>query len=1237
MSTAPHAEDSSSDGQPSSDPISSLLSEHTPSARGQRLYPTDRIGERALQELEETAKYDIAGHVGSGGHAEIHRALDLKIRRAVAMKIMNDESRSSDDMIRFVAEAQITGQLEHPNIVPVHELGKNEAGQYYYTMKLIRGRSLKDVLHELSEGNPEYVRDYSLGVLLGIFQKVCDAIAFAHSKSVIHRDVKPDNIMIGGFGEVLVLDWGVARILDGDDASSGEGSGPVEDGDRFVHSIRSDHSDLTKTMSDEVFGTPQYMAPEQVAERVSNEWTDQYQLGGVLYAMLTLRPPIDEESMDVWINRLRKGDIPSPESFNPGQPQYEMPLAHCPGGMIPASLAAVAMRALSHDPKERYESVVALRRDVEAYCTGFPTQAEDASFTRQLLMLLRRRRKDVALVVFGLIALMAIAGFLGVYLHEREKAEAKWGAPIYQENFSRDEWQESWLVTKGDFEIQNQRLVTVRSPRPAYTMMYKKKLHGNVAFEFDGEILHGAPFGDLSVIWSDELEGRNRYLLQTGAHHNAFAAIQYSTKVGTRRLDYVKFRHERGRVYRIRVEIDGDRLAVLVDGKVLCEHEELFPLTSGYIGFYGYFHGKAIDNLRIYSKGVAREVSSLSVGDTLFRREYYKEALEQYARVAESFPGTELGYVSLYKQGLCSFRQGKVEEAFRIWEVLRGTSEWSRVSLHRLEQYFTAGKHDQVLAEIETLHKHAEARFIKHLIGQWQHFVWALSRDDVQTIDRYLACGERLFQDDDIHHATMASILRRLGRFEKIVQDYPDVEAAAAIALRKLGRQEEVLEKYPNEEWTILGCLLDLRRYEELLVRQPKSVAAGEALIALGRPEEALVRFAHSEEVIHAALMALGRFEEIVKRNSPASFAVEALFAMNRPQEVLERYPERMVEMVIARHYLGQLEEVPEMIRKNDKGYGEFLVRSGAIDLLKEHRYWNYYSRALLRAGLNDRVLNECRSQRRECALALLDMAEFTRLETEYADQRAICASARLLSGRGDELADAHPYERAVRARLLVLQGEYQAVLDRYPYQRRACAEALIGLGRSQEVLERYPDQRTVVTAVLLEQGKFNELRKGYGDQESALVQIKMLESLDALRAGRLEEARNHVPSLTPTMNYLDAFMRVVLLAQCDGWDDDELNGVSKQYERRDGQRMPYLCNLIGGIIDADSFRAQPVKVQLEAMLLFAQAVRAEREHAFQEARFFYEEYLAMPAHRKPRHLVMHRFAGWRSAHLARE
>jgi tRNA A-37 threonylcarbamoyl transferase component Bud32 len=166
----------------------------------------------SLEDSIRSRSYEIGHEVAHGGMGAILSARDTNIHRTVAMKRMRGDTDMDDDRkLRFVQEAQLTGQLEHPNIVPVHELGVDQDGKIFYTMKFVKGVTLHEVLHGIRDGVAEMIARFPLAQLLTVFQKVCDAVAFAHSRGVIHRDLKPENIMIGEYGEVLVMDWGLAK------------------------------------------------------------------------------------------------------------------------------------------------------------------------------------------------------------------------------------------------------------------------------------------------------------------------------------------------------------------------------------------------------------------------------------------------------------------------------------------------------------------------------------------------------------------------------------------------------------------------------------------------------------------------------------------------------------------------------------------------------------------------------------------------------------------------------------------------------------------------------------------------------------------------------------------------------------------------------------------------------------------------------------------------------------------
>ncbi|MBI4567716.1 MAG: protein kinase, partial [Planctomycetes bacterium] len=245
-------------------------------------------------------RYVIDEEIGRGGMGQVLSAVDRDVRRQVAMKLMLGGDEAA--LRRFLQEAQVTGQLEHPNIVPLHEIGVSPEGRVFFTMKMVKGDDLAAIVRRAFTGDHRF----TLSRLVEMYLKVCDAIAFAHSKGVIHRDLKPANIMVGGFGEVLVMDWGLAKVI-------GQGDPAAEE---VVRTIASEEG-LSASIDGDIVGTPSYMPPEQADEERAadlDERADVYSLGAILYEVLCGRPPFVGD--DVWhiISQVRQGDIAPPEA-----------------------------------------------------------------------------------------------------------------------------------------------------------------------------------------------------------------------------------------------------------------------------------------------------------------------------------------------------------------------------------------------------------------------------------------------------------------------------------------------------------------------------------------------------------------------------------------------------------------------------------------------------------------------------------------------------------------------------------------------------------------------------------------------------------------------------------------------------------------------------------------------------------------------------------------------------------
>jgi serine/threonine protein kinase len=293
-----------------------------------------------------------------GGMGAVVEAEDLATKRIVAMKVLLN-ANMPEDVARFVEEAQVTAQLEHPNIIPIYELNVNELDKPYYTMKLIRGDSLREVLRLLATASPMFQSRYPLGELLTIFQKVCDAISYAHSKGVVHRDLKPDNIMLGGYGEVVVMDWGLAKTLG---HSANVAADAIEQ--TMVRSARTEDTDEFVTMAGRAIGTPQFMSPEQASGQSHevDSRADVYALGALLYEIITLQPPVAGMDTDEIFEKVIGGRIQKPSDVVAGKR-----LPHLPDGKVPEALAIIAMKAMSRERDDRYATVRELQAEVQAF------------------------------------------------------------------------------------------------------------------------------------------------------------------------------------------------------------------------------------------------------------------------------------------------------------------------------------------------------------------------------------------------------------------------------------------------------------------------------------------------------------------------------------------------------------------------------------------------------------------------------------------------------------------------------------------------------------------------------------------------------------------------------------------------------------------------------------------------------------------------------------------------------
>lgn len=378
------------------------------------MFPGDASAIASLTPVTEMpGRYTHASEYGRGGMGRVLLVHDESLGRDIALKellpreigdaetTLSSPVRLSMHLLgRFIQEARLTGQLQHPSIVPVYELGRREDGTLYYTMKLVRGKPLSRAIREAQSLQQRLA-------LIPHFVDLCQAMAYAHSRGVIHRDIKPANVLIGEFGETVVIDWGLAKVKDRDDVHARE----------FAQTMRllnlGEDIDLHKTAYGNVLGTPVYMPPEQAAGVLAqvNERSDVYGLGAVLYSILTGRCPYEGAgTADILRKVLQETPVPvtglAPDT--------------------PAELAAICARAMDRDPGRRYESAKALADEIDRFLSGALVRAYAYSFADHLRRFIRRHKTAFATGALAGLILLTVAGvyhFRLTLAHHREQEQ----------------------------------------------------------------------------------------------------------------------------------------------------------------------------------------------------------------------------------------------------------------------------------------------------------------------------------------------------------------------------------------------------------------------------------------------------------------------------------------------------------------------------------------------------------------------------------------------------------------------------------------------------------------------------------------------------------------------------------------------------------------------------------------------------------------------------------------------
>lgn len=773
-------------------------------------------------------------HVGETLENGLCQVRDRSLDRSAVSRVV--PLAGADDL---ELEARFMARLDHLGAPVVLDYVRGDTGAMLVYRK-VDGISLADAIRQARDAAmpPELASPVTV---VQLFLKICDVIAAVHAQGVVHHALRPASIVLGNYGQVVVQDWAAAIAAKSNPATL-----------RYVSTAPS----------------PQILALDGLHRDIQA-------IGACLCAALLLREPTPE-------GQDRIGFITPDERRR-----------------LPERLEAIVRQALASEPGSGYSSVLHLAQDLVAFSEGQVPVAYEPGVPARIGAWLHDRRKSLlGLAAACLLAGLVVAAVWGRQLH----AWADWQV-VAAEDFSDPTWSQRWVeppTMHGMFAVQGGRLVST-SDREAL-LIFRQRLTTPVAIEYSGEILPGTQPCDLSVQWSEDSgvaedptrfgsEARS-YMIQAGAFSNEFCAIYQNP--GRRLLAHANTQLEAGRTYHFRVELDGTRMSMQIDGVTVLEHVDEFPTSSGYLALYGYYKGKAFDDIRILQRHPPNQPGPLAAADLAFIERRFDAAAGLYARAFEATDDPAIRQPALYHKGLAEWRSGLGERAGRTWNQVRDPDLSMRVACVRLEGSFTTDGSTPRLTGFEEMYNaHPEARGL--LRRSWQSVlqqqVESTQRNPL-VIDYFLSMRSKLFPADESARYLAATTLLALGRNDEVLSAFPQERNACVRAMLAMGRSGEVLAlpyvtrddrrhalsmRGEFEQALALPGLGALWRIWTLVRMGKAEVAlqdeinsAYPVLLHLGRADELLESTPLGPQAANETLVCLGRLEEAAGAGLPS-------------------------------------------------------------------------------------------------------------------------------------------------------------------------------------------------------------------------------------------------------------------------------------------------------------------------------------------------------------------------------
>lgn len=535
---------------------------------------------KPVQIPESIGPYKILENLGRGGMGEVFLALDPVCDRKVALKRIRPELQANPIIQRrFLREANVASSLAHPSIIPILQIQMDAGTDIYYTMPYIEGETLRQILRATREqektGQAIHPIGKSIAALSRIFLTVCEAVAYTHSKGILHRDLKPENIIIGKYGEVMILDWGIADFID------------RLESDESLPEARNIAEDLTRP--GKITGTLAYMAPERIKGKSSTIQTDLYALGVILYQLLSLQLPFQRKTIANFRKQVDGEQIADPIEMAPYRD-------------IPHPLAAICLKCLAKNPKDRFQSVEELIAEIKKSIEGHP----EWIFTKEL---------------------------------DLDRSE-DW---LFQENVLLAKH----LAIMRNFDVTEWAAISISTV----------SFSGNLRIDAKVKI-SGAGIGFLlSAPTPQQLVNLEEgYLVWIGPETcQLFRSNVLVVESSKMTLDPRQW-------HQIRIEKIDDHLRVTIDKKITLTITSHLPLPGKHVGILAKDDNFEIQSCKIYDGSHNVVVSCLAVPNAFLSHELFDLALEEYRRIGQCFPGRLEGREALFRAGMTLLQKAKMQK-----------------------------------------------------------------------------------------------------------------------------------------------------------------------------------------------------------------------------------------------------------------------------------------------------------------------------------------------------------------------------------------------------------------------------------------------------------------------------------------------------------------------------------------------------------------------------------------------